>query len=78
MFLPCLKQFGLSVPGNLKHFTNLRVGEWATYRAQRQRFDQQLNSATVTENVNVRWRVVMHVDHETKASFIEDRRHGAV
>ena len=59
MFSPCLKQLGLSVPCDLNHFANLRVGERTTYRAQGERFDQQFNRTAVTEYVNVRWCVVM-------------------
>ena len=78
MFPPSLEQFELSVPCDLHDLANLRVGERPTNRAQGQRFDQQFHHTAVTQHMDVRRRVIVHLDHEPKSRFAEDGRHDAV
>ena len=55
-----------------------RAGAYAACRTVSVSITPGTNRTAVTEYVNVRWCVVMDVDHEAETGFVKDGRHGSV
>ena len=78
VIIPSPKQGIFAFVRNFHGIAHFRSADIATHGPQGQRLKNYLDNAPVPVNVNMGWRVVMHVNHETETRFNKNGGHGAV